>query len=148
MDADSADTEQIWTLLRKYVPEVTSGLIKVVGIMREPGHSALVVGSKDPRCDSVGTCVGHKGERVKSMIRELGGEKIDIIRWDDSAERFIANMLAPLRLIRASLDDATREARVTVTEGFGSRPPDLAFRSKLLMSLTGWKLHVEVKHEG
>ncbi len=147
MDADSADTEQIWAVLRKHVPEVKSGLIRVLGIMREPGHSVLAVASNDPRSDPVGACVGHSGERVRRMVGELGGEKIDIIRWDESAERFIANLLTPMRLIRASFDDATREARVTAAQRSGSRAPDLALRSKLLMSLTGWKLHLDVRHE-
>ena len=65
MDADSAETEQIWTLLRKHVPEVTSGLIKVLGIARKRGtHSALAVTANDPRVDSVGAVVGHRGEQL------------------------------------------------------------------------------------
>jgi N utilization substance protein A len=148
MDADSPNAEPVWTALRKHVPEVTSGLVKVVGIMREPGHSVVVVASKDPRGDPVGTVVGHRGERVKPMVSELGGEKIDIIRWDESAERFIGNLLAPLRLIRVAFDDDTREARAVAMLPSISRPPPLTLRLEILMRLTGWKLHIEVKHEG
>jgi N utilization substance protein A len=149
MNDDSTDTEMIWKLLRKHVPEVTSGVIKVLGIAREPGkRSAVAVASSDPRCDPVDTCVGLRGERVKRIVSDLGGrEMFHVIRWDESTERFIANLLGPSCLIRASFDDATREARVTVAQPSGSRPPDLVLRSKLLMSLTGWRLHVEVKHE-
>lgn len=145
MDADSPNTEPVWTLLRKHVPEVASGLVKVMGIMREPSHSVVVVASNDPRGDPVGTVVGHRGERVKRMVTELGGEKIDIIRWDESAERFVGNVLAPLRLIRVSFDDGTREARAVAMPPFDSRRPPLTLRSEMLMRLTGWKLHVEVR---
>jgi len=71
--------------------------------MRERGHSVMVVASNDPRRDPVGAVVGHRGERVKRMVSDLGGEKIDIIRWDESAERFIGNVLAPLRRCESPL---------------------------------------------
>jgi N utilization substance protein A len=149
MEADSADTEPVWALLRKHVPEVASGLVKVLGIVREPGRrSALAVACRDDRVDPVGSVVGHRGERAKRIAGELGGEKIDIIRWDESAERFTANLLAPLRLAGASFDDITREAKVTLAEHTGTHLPDLKLRSELLMKLTGWKLHVEEKHGG
>jgi transcription termination/antitermination protein NusA len=149
MHSDSDETEVIWELLRKHVPEVTLGVIKVLGIAREPGkRSVLAVSSSDPRSDPVGTCVGLRGARVKSILSELGGgEMIDVVRWDESPERFITNTLIPLRIIRASYEDATREARVTVVLPRASRLPDLDLRSKLVMSLTGWRLHLEVKHE-
>lgn len=145
MDAHS-HTEPVWTLLRKHVPEVTSGLVKVMGIMREPGRSVVVVASNDPRGDPVGTVVGHRGERVKRIVTELRGEKIDVIRWDQSAERFIGNLLAPFRLVRISFDDHTHEATAVAGHSFGSRPaPDLKLRSEMLMTLTGWKLHIQLR---
>ena len=147
MNADPRDVEQVWTVLRKHVPEVTSGLVKIMGIMREPGHSVVVVASKDPRGDPVGKIVGHRGERVRLLAGELDGEKIDVIRWDESPERFIANLLAPLRLIQVSFDDAKREATAIAKHLTSRPPPDLTLRTEMLMSLAGWKLHVEV-HEG
>ena len=150
MNGDSNDTEVIWELLRKHVPEMSSGLIKVLGIAREAGHrSVLAVASNHPRIDAVGTCVGLRGYRAKEIVAELGGrEMIDVVRWDDSAERFIANLLAPLRLAATSFDEAAREAKVRVARRDASGKPDVALRSKLLMDLTGWKLHLEVKNEG
>ena len=149
MDADSADTEQIWTLLRKHVPEVTSGLIKVLGIARKRGtHSVLVVAAKDPRVDSIGAVVGHRGERVKRLVSDLRGEKITVIRWDESVERFIRSLLEPLRLRQVSFDEATREVKAMGIQPYGSRFSDLALRSELLMNLTGWRLQLEVKEEG
>src|SRR4030095_6922201 len=109
MNGDSNDLEVIWKLLRKHVPEVTSGVIKILGIAREPGkRSVIAVASSHPQRDPVGTCVGLRGDRVKRIVNELGGrEMMDIIRWEESAERFIANVLAPLRLFRPSFADAT-----------------------------------------
>jgi N utilization substance protein A len=150
MNDDSNDTEVIWKLLRKHVPEMRSGLIKVLGIAREPGQrSVLAVASNDPRIDAVGTCIGLRGYRAKGMVAELGGrEMIDVVRWDDSAERFIANLLAPLRLDETSFDEAAREAKVVVEQRDAPGKPDVALRSKLLMDLTGWKLHLKLKDEG
>lgn len=138
----------IWELLRKHVPEVTSGVIKVLGIAREPGKGVvLAVASRDPRCDPVGTCTGLRGERVKRIGSDLGGkEMITVVRWDESAERLITDLLCPLRVIRIAFEDATREARATVLSSSILPTPDLALRSKLLMTLTGWRLHVEVKN--
>lgn len=149
MNADPADIEHVWRLLRKHVPEVTSGVVKVIGIAREAGkRSALAVASNDSRIDPVGTCVGMRGSRVKQIVAGLGGgEMIDIFRWDESAERFIANVLAPLRLTGATFNEVTREANVRAVCPSGLARPELALRSKLLMDLTGWKLHVEVKDE-
>jgi N utilization substance protein A len=149
MDADSADTEQIWTLLRKHVPEVTSGLIRILSITRERGtRSVLAVASNDPRVDSISAVGGHRGERVKRMASELGGERFTVIRWDESVERFVANLLAPLRLAQVSFDDARREVKVVGVQPPGPDFTDLALRSELLMNLTGWKLHLEVKQAG
>lgn len=149
MSEDSKDAEVIWELLRKHVPEVTSGVIKVLGIAREPGvRSVLAVASRDPRCDPVGTCVGLRGERVKRIVSELGDrERIDVVRWDESAKRLITGLLCPLRVIRIAFDDATREARATVLAPSILPTPDLALRTKLLMSLTGWRLLVELKQK-
>ncbi len=148
MNSESNDTEVIWNLFRTHVPEIASGVVRVLGIAREPGkRSVLAVSSNDPRIDPVGTCVGPRGSRVKCIVQELGGEKIDLVRWEDSAERFISNLLGPARLASASFNDATREATVTVIQSPSSRMPELALRSRLLMDLTGWKLHVEVNNE-
>ena len=150
MNSEPADIQRVWGLIRKHVPEVTSGIIKVLGIVREPGkRSAFAVASNDPRIDPVGTCVGLRGSRVKEIVAALGGrEMVDIFRWDESAERFIANLLAPLRVTGATFDDVAREANVRAVRPSGLASPELALRSKLLVELTGWKLHVEVKDEG
>jgi N utilization substance protein A len=145
MENDFSNTEPVWTLLRKHVPEIASGLVTVLGIVRDPGRrSTLAVACRNERVDPVGAVMGNKGERVKRIVQELGNEKFDVIRWDESAERFTANLLTPLRLTGTSFDAATREARVTVAEHTGHLP-DLRLKSELLMRLTGWKLHIELK---
>ncbi len=149
MNADSPETEHVWRVLRKHVPEVTSGIIKIRGISRKPGaRLILAVASNDPRSDPVHAIVGHRGERVKRMVSELGGEMIDVVRWDESTERFLANLLAPLHVIAASFEEATREAKVRAVRRTESHKPDIELRSKLLMELTGWKLHLEIEGEG
>ena len=144
------DPEAVWRSLRKNVPEVTTGIIRILGLAREPGKRFVIaVASNDPHViDPVGVCVGERGSRAKALVSELGGEKIDVVRWEESTERFITNLLAPLRLIEASFDEASREAKVRVVRRSESHKPDLALCSKLLMDLTGWKLHVEIEDEG
>jgi N utilization substance protein A len=145
MENDFSNTEPVWTLLRKHVPEIASGLVTVLGIVRDPGRrSTLAVACRNERVDPVGAVMGNKGERVKRIVQELGNEKFDVIRWDESAERFTANLLAPLRPTETSFDAATREAKIIVAEHTGPLA-DLRLKSELLMRLTGWKLHIEVK---
>ena len=103
----------------------------------------MAVASSDPRGDPVGGVVGHQGERVKKIVSDLKGEKIDVVRWDESTERFIANLLAPLRLTEVSFEEASCQANVRVVRLSESHKPDLALHSELLMNLTGWRLHVE-----
>jgi N utilization substance protein A len=107
----------------------------------------IAVASNEPGVDSVGLCVGERGGRTKALVSELGGEKIDVVLWEESTERFISNLMCPLCVIEASFDEASREANVQVVRRHEKHKPDLALRSKLLMDLTGWKLHVEVKDE-
>jgi N utilization substance protein A len=149
MDADSADTEQIWTLLREHVPEVTSGRVKVLGISRERGtRSVLAVAGNDRRVDPVGAVVGRKGERIKRMVDGLRGEFITVIRWDERVERFLTNLLAPLRLNHVTFNDPTREVKVVAVHPPSGRFSGLALRSEMLMNLTGWRLQLEVRSMG
>ncbi len=144
------DPESVWRVLRKHVPEMKSGAIQVLGLARRPGkRSAIAVASKDRHfVDPVGICVGERGSRAKAIVAELGGEKMDVIRWDDSTERFLANLLAPLRVLSVSFDESSRQARVCAGRVRDSHTTDLELRANLLMDLTGWKLQLEVKDEG
>jgi len=145
MSSDSDETEVVRQLFKDLVPAVASGVVEIRGIVREPGNrSILAVISKDPAIDAVGACVGSRGDRVKQIVERLGGEYVDIVLWNESAERFIANLLAPLHFLRVSFDEATREAVVHIARD-SERPlaGRLAMRSKLLLQLTGWNLKLE-----
>ena len=91
-DPPKPDPEVVLHVFRKHVPEVTSGLVKIMGLARQPGRrSVLAVASRNPGGNPVGACVGHRGERIKGIVAELGGEKVDVVLWNSSVERFVAN---------------------------------------------------------
>lgn len=99
------------------VPEVGERIIEIKAIVREPGYrSKVAVVSYDSKVDAVGACVGVRGSRIKGIIDELNNEKIDIIRWNESAEVLITNALKPARVDSITLDYDTRRARVVVPD--------------------------------
>lgn len=126
------------------VPEIYEGIVKIVGIARDPGARAKVaVRSTDDKVDCVGSCVGMRGQRVKNIITELGGEKIDIIRYSPDDETFIRAALAPAEISRIKLFEKTRKAEVQVTDdqialALGRREQN----ARLAEKLTGWNLEI------
>ena len=99
------------------VPEVSDRIIEIKAIVREPGYrSKVAVVSYDSKVDAVGACVGVRGSRIKGIIDELNNEKIDIIRWNESAEVLITNALKPARVDSITLDYDARRARVVVPD--------------------------------
>ena len=92
------------------VPEIADGIIQIRRIEREPGYrTKLAVDSTDAKVDCVGACVGVRGTRIKSIIDELNGERIDIIRWNDDPETLIANALKPAEIVEHRRSTATRK---------------------------------------
>jgi N utilization substance protein A len=92
------------------VPEILDGVVEIKSVAREPGHrSKIAVSSNDRNVDPVGACVGSKGSRVRMVMNELRGEKIDIIKWTDSVEEFVANALSPAKVkeVRIHADGET-----------------------------------------
>ena len=87
------------------VPEIDDGIIEIKAISREPERSKVVVFSSDRRIDAVGACVGMKGNRIQSIVRELNGEKIDIINWSEKPEILISRSLAPANPINLLIDE-------------------------------------------
>jgi len=145
MSSNSNETEVVRQLFNELVPDVATGVVEIRGIVREPGNrSILAVVSKDPAIDAVGACVGKRGDRVKQIVAQLGGENVDIVLWNESTERFIANLLTPMHLQKVSFDEASHEATVHIARD-SERPlaGRLAMRSKLLLQLTGWNLILE-----
>jgi transcription termination/antitermination protein NusA len=108
-------------LLRKLfeleVPEIAEGIVEIKAVAREPGHrSKIAVASNEPGVDPVGACVGAKGSRVRLVVNELRGEKIDVVQWTDELGRFVANALQPAKVKEVRVDPATSTAQVIVPD--------------------------------
>lgn len=129
------------------VPEIFEGLVDIKSIAREAGsRSKIAVYSKDDRIDPVGSCVGPRGIRVQNIVDELSGEKIDIIRFDNDSESYIANSLSPSKVLAVYLDEDNKAARVVVPDyqlslAIGKEGQN----ARLAARLTGWK--VDIKSE-
>lgn len=109
------DPEFVRRLFELEVPEIANSIVFVKGIAREPGErSKVAVYSEQSDIDPVGSCVGMKGVRIQSIIRELDGEKIDIVRWDTDIEKYIHNLLSPIRIINIKLNYNEKIAIVVV----------------------------------
>jgi N utilization substance protein A len=99
------------------VPEVAEGIVEIKAVAREPGHrSKIAVASNEPGVDPVGACVGAKGSRVRMVVNELKGEKIDVVQWSDNLGQFVANALAPAKVKEVRIDTETGTALVIVPD--------------------------------
>lgn len=127
------------------VPEIATGVVEVRSIAREAGsRSKIAVLSHEEGVDPVGSCVGQKGVRVSTVIGELGGEKIDIIEWDEEPARFIANALSPARVLDVEVDMERKEARAMVAEDQLSLAIGKGGQNvRLAAKLTGWRIDVQ-----
>ena len=109
--------EMLRRLFKLEVPEVNSGAVQIKGIARDAGfRSKIAVMAKENDLDPIGACIGQRGTRVQTIINELGGEKIDIIEWNDNLEKFIMNTLAPAKVLRVEIDEKNKIARAFVKE--------------------------------
>ena len=109
--------EMLRRLFKLEVPEVNSGAVQIKGIARDAGfRSKIAVMAKENDLDPIGACIGQRGTRVQTIINELGGEKIDIIEWNDNLEKFIMNALAPAKVLRVEIDEKNKIARAFVKE--------------------------------
>jgi N utilization substance protein A len=106
-------------LFRTEVPEITEGIVTIMGAAREPGVRAkFAVASNNSDIDPVGACVGMKGSRVQNVVQELRGEKIDIIPWHIDPAKFVCNALAPAEISRVIIDEANQSMEVIVPDEF------------------------------
>jgi len=104
-------------LLELEVPELTDGTIEIVNIAREPGHrSKIAVISHDPNVDPKGACVGARGSRVRQVVNELRGEKVDVVQWRDDVGQFISEALGPAKVKEVHIDEEEKTADVIVSE--------------------------------
>jgi len=136
-------------LFEMEVSEIGDGTMEIKGIAREAGYrSKVAVVSNDERVDPVGACVGMRGMRVKNIVRELSGEKIDIVRWNESIQTFTINALAPAKLKQVDVDEETQTVMVVVEPdqlslAIGKRGQNARLTSKL----TGWRVEVQKDEE-
>ncbi|MFA5038286.1 MAG: transcription termination factor NusA [Candidatus Omnitrophota bacterium] len=131
------------------VPEIFEGIVEVKSISREAGErTKIAVWSKDEKVDCVGACVGMRGSRVKDIVTELQGEKIDIIRWSDDLREYITASLSPAKITEIRLDKKEEKAQVIVPDdqlslAIGKHGQNVRLASKL----TSWDLDIRTREE-
>ena len=136
-------------LFESEVPEIAEGIVEIKAVAREAGfRSKISVYSTDPRVDAVGSCVGLKGSRVQSIVRELGGERIDIVPWSQDPAVFVSRALSPARVMDVKVHEAEKRMVLVVADdqlslaiGKGGQNARLAAR------LTGWKIDLISKSD-
>ncbi|HKG16573.1 MAG TPA: transcription termination factor NusA [Solirubrobacteraceae bacterium] len=143
------DPELIKKLFELEVPEIADGLVEITDVAREPGYrSKIAVVSHADGVDPVGACVGPRGSRVRMVVSELRGEKIDIIPYNEEPARFVAKALSPARVREVLVDDQGRQATVVVPDDQLS----LAIgregqNARLAARLTGWRVDIRSETE-
>ncbi|MAT68452.1 MAG: transcription termination factor NusA [Planctomycetaceae bacterium] len=136
-------------LFEQEIPEIADGVIEIKALAREPGYrSKIAVISSDPRVDCVGACVGVRGNRIKNIVDELAGERIDIVRWDENVESLIPNALQPAEVEQVILCRMLGRAIVLVREdqlslAIGRRGQNVRLATKL----SGWDIEIMTQEE-
>ncbi len=137
-------------LLELEVPELTDGTVEIVNIAREPGHrTKIAVISHDPNVDPKGACVGARGSRVRQVVNELRGEKVDVVQWRDDIGQFIAEALGPAKVKEVHIDEETNTADVVVSDhqlslAIGKEGQN----ARLAARLSGYKVDIRSDNEG
>ncbi|HEX6332290.1 MAG TPA: transcription termination factor NusA [Actinomycetota bacterium] len=132
-------------LFEMEVPEVEEGIVEIRAVAREPGHrSKIAVASNEPAVDPVGACVGPKGSRVRNVVTELRGEKIDVVPWSADTSTLVANALQPAKVKEARVDPDTQTALVIVPDyqlslAIGKEGQN----ARLAARLTGWRIDIK-----
>ncbi|MDD9270327.1 transcription termination factor NusA [Paenibacillus sp. GCM10023248] len=127
------------------VPEIFDGVVEIRSVAREAGfRSKIAVHSRNPEVDPVGSCVGPKGLRVQTIVTELRGEKIDIVRWMESVEEYVANALSPSKVLEVQIHENEKMARVIVPDYQLSLAIGIKGQNaRLAAKLTGWKIDIK-----
>ncbi len=137
-------------LLELEVPELTDGTVEIVNIAREPGHrTKIAVISHDPNVDPKGACVGARGSRVRQVVNELRGEKVDVVQWRDDLGQFIAEALGPAKVKEVRINEEEKTADVIVSEhqlslAIGKEGQN----ARLAARLSGYKVDIHSDNEG
>ncbi|SDY70622.1 N utilization substance protein A [Evansella caseinilytica] len=127
------------------VPEIYDGTVEIKSVSREAGdRSKIAVYAEDPEVDPVGSCVGPKGQRVQTIVNELKGEKIDIVRWSEDPKAYVANALSPSKVLQVTVNEEEKMTQVVVPDyqlslAIGKRGQN----ARLAAKLTGWKIDIK-----
>ncbi len=140
-----AHPNMVRKIFESEIPEIAAGSIEVKGVSREPGfRSKVAVVSHQENIDPIGSCIGQRGSRIQTIIAELGGEKIDVIQYDEDPEQYIANALSPAKINSISLDEGKALAHVGVPQDQLSLAiGKMGQNVRLASMLTGWNIEVE-----
>jgi len=148
-----SDANFVKKLFELEVPEIAEGIVEIRSLAREAGErTKIAVYSKDEKVDAVGACVGMKGSRVKNIVKELHGERIDIVRWSDDINKYLEAAISPAEITAAKMNKENKRIEITVKEdqlsiAIGKHGQNVRLASKLL----GWEIDVrapEGKKEG
>lgn len=132
------------------VPEIADGTVEIKSVAREAGsRSKIAVYSRDENVDPVGACVGPKGARVQTVVNELRGEKVDIVKWSPDSAIYVSNALSPAKAVSVVIDEAAKTARVLVPDyqlslAIGKEGQN----ARLAAKLTGWKIDIKSESQG
>ena len=139
-----ACNEMLIELMRLEVPEISEEVIAVKAVARDPGlRSKVAVKTNDGRIDPIGACVGMRGSRVQSISNELGGERVEMILWDDNPAQLVINAISPVEVASIVMDEDSNSMDVAVQEDQLSQAIGRGGQNvKLVRQLTGWKVNV------
>ena len=138
------DPRMLIELFRLEVPEISEQIIEIKGAARDPGARAkIAVKTNDRRIDPVGACVGMRGSRVQAVSNELGGERIDIVLWDDNQAQFVINAMAPAEVVSIVMDEDAHTMEIAVAEENLAQAIGRGGQNiRLASELTGWEINV------
>ncbi len=131
-------------LFEEQVPEIAQGIVEIKEIAREPGHrTKMAIVSTDARVDAVGACVGNRGARVNAVVQELGGEKIDIITWNEDPLAFIYKALSPATVLSVTAKGEKSAVAIVPDDKLSLAIGRDGQNARLAARLTGWKIDVK-----
>ena len=140
-----ASAGYVKALLRTEIPEIRVGSVKVMGVVREAGfRTKIAVYSDNPNIDPVSACIGPKGIRINEIIRDIGGEKVDVIEYTADPMEYIARALSPAQVMVVSINEDDKTAKVIVPdEKLSLDIGKNGQNARLAAKLTGWKIDVK-----
>jgi N utilization substance protein A len=144
-----SDVAFVKKLFEIEVPEIMDGIVEIKSIAREAGErTKIAVWSKDEKVDAVGACVGMRGSRVKDIVNELKGERVDIVRWSDDIKEYVKGSLSPAEPLEITVDKANKRISVIVADdqlsiGIGKHGQNVRLASRLI----GWEIDIRGKEE-